>query len=167
MATGFGQRIHCIPLLAPTSYAPNASWVTEHIDLKQFTDLEFHVNVGVLASSGGTTWAVEPYCSSTTTAAGEKCGFMYCISSTAIGGDSMGSPTTASSTEYVSLTSNNSSELLIVYIDPSLVEEIGSDKRYLYLTSTFTSDDNTSSLFSVVAYGIPRHKQATMESATA
>ena len=164
MATGLGQFIHVIPVLAPTSGSAGDDTVSAYVDMLEFTDLEFHVLLGTLDSSGVTVVSLAPYASSTTTAAGAVFPFTY-VETGAVGTDTMGS--WAASTAAVDMTSDDSAKVVILKVDPSEVAMAGTDKRYVYLNVDLSTGDNTDYSLSAVAYGIPRHKQAAMQSSSA
>lgn len=167
MATGFGQRIHKVPVMKITQTSDSEDTYTEKIDMLECLDLEFLLTIGVLDSSAASgTWDLSVVSSSTVTAAGSAIAFNYQLS-TAVGGDDMGDITANDSVTALSLTSDYNDLVLSVYVDPQVVAASGDDRRYVGLRIDGASDDNCTGYYSAIALFHPRHAQTTMKSSTA
>ena len=171
MPTGIGQIVHVYPVLGHTvtSDGTDGLITAGFVDLFDAESIEFLVSFGVLESSDSAgLWTVSVLASSTTTAAGAAIGWLYNLSGAA-GADTMGGVTAVVSTDTLALTSDASTKVLVVHVEPGAVAGAGADKRYVYLTcQSDTADDNgpTGSM-GVIALIAPRHKQVTMTPTTA
>lgn len=149
-----GEGVSYLPVLAPVAFTTSAL-DTERVDMSLNHWATFLVDFGLMTSDSTDTVTVTVKCSSVdTSATGDAIAFTYRLSS-AVGTDSMGA-ITAATTAGVAVTAEDDSKLLIVDVDPTKLPAAKSDGRFVYLELT-PSADMGSGVVSVVAILDPRY----------
>jgi hypothetical protein len=164
----YGMINHYVPLIAPVDLV-DTSVATPYVDMAGLLGLTFVVMLGVL--TGGATTALETVTieSSSTGASNASeaaIAFNYRQSS-AVGTDSLGAVTAATSTGKA-LTMSDDGKMLLVNVDPSIVGNAITNKTGRYCRLVITKSATMSvALVSVLAVCRPRYASATMISTSA
>jgi hypothetical protein len=165
MKINMAEDIKALPIKAPTDIVATAT-VTQYVNLTKVGagQVEIAINFGALASTdatGGATVTVEANDVNDTSSSDNNEGaiaFNYRLSA-AVGTDSMGALTAATSAGAEVLTAN-ASKLLLIYVDPAVAA-----KKFVRAVVTPTAEV-TSTIFSATARFCPRKGGASQESAT-
>lgn len=162
------QQLHFIPGKLAADAASSIAY-SQYVDLLDLIHVAFVVNVTEFGSSAATdTWDVTiEVTTAAGTAVGTNAGFYYRLSSSALGGDELGALTARTSTQSAQLTSAATGCLIIVDVDPAMVETDVPSARYVRLAIEPPDTDNAVTNLDMIAIGVPRHKQATFLSTTA
>lgn len=156
-----------LPVLAPQDVAATATR-TYWVDTDNCTGLiEFLISFGTLTSTDATAnmvVTVEASTSNATTDTGTAIAFSYALSE-ALGTDTMGAVTAATSTGVNVDSSSDDNKLLAVLVDPAVMKALGDDYRY---TCAVIDGDAavTAALVSAVAQHTPRYSQASQKSSS-
>jgi hypothetical protein len=153
--------------LAPVDIAATATrgvWV----DIDQCVGfLEFEVQIGAITSTDAASAVVvtvEGSTSNATSDTGTAIAFQYQLSE-AVGTDTLGAVTAATSTGLDIDSSSDDSKLLLIYVDPGVVRALGDD--YRYVTPVLDGAATVSAaLASISAHFTPRYSQASQKSST-
>ena len=156
MGVRFAEKIHVIPLLAPVETTEakvsafvaleNAQWITFLIQTGALaTDSDDQYEITVASATGQTTNANDiaiPY--------------KYRLSS-AVGTDSWGAITSATSTGFILEATTDGSKAVLIDVDPASVPALDADGLYLYVDIATTT--MVSGPVAVSAYIEPRYPQ--------
>jgi hypothetical protein len=163
----YGLLEKFVPLLAPADIATSAT-ATPYVDLKDVLDCTFEVILGVVtATSADQTIAitVEASSAAASNATEAAIAFSYRLSG-AIGTDTMGAITAATSAGYT-LAETNDSKLILVQVDPAAVQGAVSNLNGRFVRLVVTPGTGVSAVFvSVIAVLKPRHAAVTMVSSS-
>lgn len=159
------QDVHKVPVLAPVDAVATAK-LTSYVDLKQVGSgqVEFAIGFGVVTSTDSTgevVITVEANDVNDTSSSDNNEGaiaFQYQLSA-AVGTDSMGALTDATSAGYA-LINTDDNKSVFVYVDPAVAA-----KRYVRAVITPTAE-TTVCLVGATARFIPRYAQATPKSSS-
>lgn len=156
----FAEEVQVVPLLTVADVVATAT-PSRYINTKQVGSgqIEFEINFGAVASTDSTgevvvTVATNAVNDTTSSDSSEvSIAFNYRISA-AVGTDSMGAITAATSAG-ASFINTNDNKTMLVYVDPAVAQA-----KYVRVVMTPTSEI-TSTLLNVVGRFIPRKAQAT------
>lgn len=151
----FAEGMNIIPLLAPQDIVATAT-ATEYVDLDLVNWVTFLVPFGNIASTDSTgEVVVTVLCSTAATTASETAmAFSYRLSGAA-GANTMGAITAATSAG-VGVGQGDDNKILVIDVDPAAVAAVGTDKRFLHLVATPTSEV-TATLLGALAVTEPRY----------
>lgn len=146
----FAQGLKVLPILAPQNIVATAT-ATSYVDLDLVNWATFAVQLGAMTSDSTdtVTFTVEASTAGTSNATEVAIAFNYRLSS-AVDTDSMGA-ITAGSTSGVAVTAADDNKVLIVDVDPAVVQGTGADFRYVRLVATPNTEMASCNL-GVVAY---------------
>lgn len=137
-----GQNFKVIPLMAlkATSDQDGTADLSEYVDMVDVEALEFAVYFTAIDTTDSESLGLTVLATSTTTAAGVAI-YSTWVKTSAVGSD--GLTTAISSDSTISVTSDDNDKVFLLLVDPSVVAEAGSDKRYVYFSvSCTTAEDN-------------------------
>lgn len=167
MKYSYAETVKVLPLLAPkdiVATATNSGW----IDLDQAAGLlEIEVNFGLITDSDSTSEVAVTVLVSTAGSSSDTntaIAFSYRLSE-AVGTDSMGAISAATTAGVTVNSSTDDNKTLLIYVDPSAVQEAVTDGRYVGVLLTPTSGMDAT-LCSVVARYVPRYAGNSMPSST-
>lgn len=167
MKMAHNEVLKQVQTLAPVSIDATATrgvWM----DVDQCVGLvQFLVGFGVLTSTdadANVVVTVEASTSNATTDTGTAIAFSYALSE-AVGTDTWGAVSAATSTGVNVDSSSDDSKLLAIYVDPAVMKALGDD--YHYVTPVLDGDVAVSAaLVNMVAQFTPRYSQASQKSST-
>ena len=146
-----GERVHYVPLLA--SVALSASSDTDAINMGLFNQVEFIMNLGLLATADFTLTAEE--CTASDGTGAQAVAAEYRVSDT-VGTDAMGAVTALSASGLTVTDGTYDGFTIIVTVDSDALTD-----GYEYCRITMTDPGSSDALISIVAACHPRYQTAT------
>lgn len=160
----FAEGLKVLPILAPQNIVATAT-ATQYVDLDLVNWATFAVQFGAMTSDSTdtVTVTVEASTAGSSNATEVAIAFNYRLSS-AVATDSMGA-ITAGSTSGVAVTAADDNKVLIIDVDPAVVQATGADFRYVRLVAT-PNAEMASCNIGVVAYLEHRYPGNSIPSST-
>ena len=156
MGIRFGEKIHVIPLLAQveTTEAKESAFVA----LENAQWITFLIQTGALATDSDDQYeiTVASATGQTTNANDIAIPFKYRLSS-AVGTDSWGAITSATSTGFILEATTDGSKAVLIDVDPASIPALDSDALYVYVDIATTT--MVSGPVAVSAFIEPRYPQ--------
>jgi hypothetical protein len=158
----FAEGLKVLPILAPADIVAAAT-ASQYVNISKANWATFVVQFGALTASTGTI-TVEASTAGSSNSGEAAIPFKYRLSS-AVGTDSLGAITAASSAG-ASIAATDDNKVLVIDVDPAaLPANPGADYKYLRVVVTPASD-NTAYVVGAVAYLHPRYPGNSISSAT-
>lgn len=165
MASKFGELENVIPLIAPQDITTTAT-ASPYVDLKTAHSMSFVLLFGnIAAASADQAITVTVECVTGAASASNETAIAFSYrKSTAVGANSLGSKTAATSSG-VSVATTDDNKILLIDVDPAVVAAALADARYVRVV--ITPDAGASAtLVAALAVIKPRYVQNAMVSAT-
>lgn len=160
----YAQYDNLVPLIAPIDAAATAE-SSAFIDMKTANRMAFVVFCGNLTSTSADQGVVVTIEAATAAASGSEAAVAFNYrKSGAVGANSWGAITAATSAGVSMLTASDDSKMLWIELDPAAVLGAKADARYVRIVITPT--EGTASLVSAFAAIDAAYKQTSMVSAT-
>ena len=167
MKQAHAEVLKTVIVLAPqdiTATATNTNWM----DVDQCVgQVEFEILFGALTATDSSTseMAVTVLAStSADTDAGTAIAFSYQLSE-ALGTDTMGAVTAATSSGITINSSTDDNKVLVIYVEPAVLKAVGEDYRWACVNIDGTTNV-TAALVAGMAHYTPRYAQASQPSST-
>lgn len=158
----FVEKFKLQPILTPADIVATAT-ASNYVDLKDLNWATFLVSFGAI-TTGTLTVTVEASTAASSNATEAGVPFNYRLSG-AVGTDSMGAITAATS-DGVSITASDDNKVLAIEIDPAaLPANPGADFRYLRVVATPTTD-MAACVVGAALVGTPRYPGNSIPSVT-
>lgn len=160
----YAEYQNLIPLIAPIDAIGDAK-ASPFVDLKTANEAAFVVFVGSLASTSADQAMTVTVEAATAAASGSEAAIAFNYrKSGAVGANSWGAITAATSAGITLATATDDNKMLWIEIDPAAVLAAKADARFVRVV--LTPDGGTATLVSAFMIMDPAYKQASMESAT-
>lgn len=160
----FAESVKVLPVIAPVAFTSSVV-ESAYVNLEKIHWAEFLVSFGVMTSDSSDTVTLTVECSTgaTSNATEVNLPFWYRLTS-AVASDTHGAITSAT-TVGVAITAEDDAKMVIVSVDPNLIEGYLTDGQWIRLVATPTADV-ASGVISVVFVGEPRYPGNLIPSAT-
>lgn len=132
----FGENLKPVMVLAPQNIVATAT-ATAYSDLKLAQHLTYIVSLGAMTSDSTDTVTITLECSTagSSNATEVATGFKYRLSS-AIGTESYGAISSATSDGVALAADSADTKILLVDVDPAAIANVGADYRFVRLVAT-------------------------------
>lgn len=152
----YAEGLKILPILAPVAFTTSAVQ-SQYVDLKNNHWATFLVSLGLMTSDSTDTVTVTVECSTagSSNASEIKLAYQYRLSA-AVGTDSMGAITAATTDGVVLNAADDDSKLLVIDVDPATIPAKMADGRFLRVVAT-PSAQVASGVIAITALLEPRY----------